>query len=442
MRISSRVSAIACAILGAIGSVDCSSKSDYDSESHFLCSYDRDCEHFVGRPLCVARKCVPPDAGQSGGRGNHGGAPDAGDAGATSTGGNGGGAGGAASDAGNGGAGGVVTDAGNGGAGGAVSGGTGGTIAPSDAGPRSDAPHDASVADAWRLPPGLAPIVAFITDGALGFRFVKVDPATGSELLSVAAPGVELIANGISAYDPATNTYFVLAQTQGPPSAQFLVSVDADTGSVRAQPQVGMELVSIAVTTSGAVVGARVANGIGNFDFGSIDRETGAFTVITTLSDAAPFQGEYAIDAPRNRFFELVGRAHLGTDIVVLDATTGATLFDAKTDVPVHDIEVDAQGRVFGYTVHAGISDIDLRRVDPATGTTTVVTTFPYLGLFNGGSGIDRIAGIIYHMYVSSGARGLLAIELSTGRTTTVPLAHEITTFEVCSACGAVNDPD
>jgi hypothetical protein len=424
-------------LVALIATSGCASHDGYDSESHFFCSNDSACKRFGPGYTCVARRCtlppgIPPTDGKDGAS-NHdttsdrggvaGGDGDVNDA-------MGGVADGHVSDAMGGVADGHVSDAmgGNGGASSiadaANSGGSDGSVAP-DGGHPGDAET-----------PRLAPIIGVMSTGGGGLAFVRIEPTTGQESHQVPLSGLSGVGQGITGWDPAAGRFYALVDFID--ETHRLLGLDANTGAIVSSPVVDLGLVAVEVDGSGSLFGiATPKPGAHSFVSQTVNPATGVAVTLSDLpaeNDAAA-QGMSAIDAARGRYYHVMNDSTGGTRLLTLDTATGHVISTVPTDFPVYNIEVDADGALVTFVVYPS-QDSELRFLDPATGTTTLIAGVGSAGLFQGDSAIDRTARIMYQTYsVEAGSPGLLAVDLASGHVSRVPLDHGLGEIVVCSTC-------
>lgn len=403
------------ALLVALLALDgCASKTDFDSESHFVCSNDYACKRLGDNYACVARQCTLHPLVDGGAEGGAAG-------GSSGAGGGGGKSGGTASSGGDANDGGhrddgasSVPDAGTSSGGGAPIIDDGGT------------PADARA-------PALAPIVGFTSSGIGGLAFVRVDPVTGDESHSVPLPDLFSISQGITGWNPTTGRFYALVDLID--QTHHLLGLDAATGAIISSPLVDLRLIAAEVDGKGGIFGM-AATGVtaDGFVSQSVSPDTGVGRTLSDLPGSAfPIQGMSAIDEAGGRYYHAIATETGESRILTLDTATGHIISNVPTDSSIYDIEVDADGRLVAFVPG---ENSELRFLDPVTGTTRFIASVGTSSLNQGDSAIDRAAGVMYQTSYGPGSGSwLLAVDLASGHVTQVPLAHELGEIVVCTTC-------
>ncbi len=136
-------------------------------------------------------------------------------------------------------------------------------------------------------------------------------------------PGTENIG---SAYDPATNLYFMSANLSG---SNRLLGINSDTGGIVTNAPFPTGVVALRVNAQGQLIGTRW-NG-SSLTFLRIDPQSGAVTWLSNLinlQSSAVIQRQ-ALDRATNRLYQIVTDVGGTQRIYTLDATSGATLSSA-----------------------------------------------------------------------------------------------------------------
>ncbi len=381
----------------ALGLAGCAAQAGgFDSESHFLCKSDRDCTVHTSRPYCFERQCVaimPTDERAT---------PNPlGDASPQSTGGS------------------------------------------------SDAGGATASRGSGSLPVGLSPIVGLGGEDQTNATYwVKIDPSTGAEVMSVRLPDgigpAGIGPAGTGTLDAATGRFFIAVSEGNIGPAQYLLTIDANTGAVlSSSPAIDADQVDEVAWVGGdRLVALRRQNGIPSpMVFGTLDPHSGHFAALSTSSQNIVFNGGSAIDIARGRFYQFaLGRrgadpSYSVTSLLTMDLATGDIVHQVSLVDPLAALGVDEGGTVVVPVESAG--QAALASLDPATGATSLIAHGePEDKVFRDHfAAFDSAARVFY--LLSQDLR-LVAFDLASHGVASVPVTRVLSSPAVCPTCTKV----
>jgi len=193
---------------------------------------------------------------------------------------------------------------------------------------------------------------------------------------------------------------------------QTIYTFDASNGQILSGAVANSAMSAMDIGISGNLIGISYDSVSMENEIRVLNPSTGNTTLLNsfTFSSGGFFPGTFAVAPSLNRFYVQSGDATVYT----FDLTTGQILHTRLADTSMQALSYWKAGELIGIDYNGSTMQNEVRILDPATGTTTLLNTFT----FSSGGWIDTTftvdsSGNIF--YAESGDGTLYTFDLATG---------------------------
>jgi len=193
---------------------------------------------------------------------------------------------------------------------------------------------------------------------------------------------------------------------------QTIYTFDASNGQILSGAVANSAMSAMDIGISGNLIGISYDSVSMENEIRVLNPSTGNTTLLNsfTFSSGGFFPGTFAVAPSLNRFYVQSGDATVYT----FDLTTGQILHTRLADTSMQALSYWKAGELIGIDYNGSTMQNEVRILDPATGTTTLLNTFT----FSSGGWIDTTftvdsSGNIF--YAESGDGILYTFDLATG---------------------------